>query len=210
MDKNWLIRTKSNHILGPVSKEKALELFNNGSIKPDDELCSANGFWFFIREEEMVEKYLKGNETQGFNPISEAKDVLTQSEVKHTLDQSQDEITMVGNNVSMAKLRQKETAKEEGLAEVTPIRSEGASEGQPKKKSKPTPVEKVPRVKKVHKKQSIFQYLFIIGFIVLFCLVYFRKHFIRSIFTPATKASSLFIPNAFAQDEGQLAKKKSC
>jgi len=70
MDKNWLIRTKSNHILGPVSKEKVLELYHNGSIKPDDEVCTGNGYWFFIREEELVEKYLLGSEIQGFNPIS--------------------------------------------------------------------------------------------------------------------------------------------
>jgi hypothetical protein len=75
MDKNWLIRTKSNHILGPISKEKVLELYNNGSIKSEDEVCSGNGFWFFIREEEMVEQYLKGDEIQAFNPVSEAKDV---------------------------------------------------------------------------------------------------------------------------------------
>ena len=55
MGKNWLIRTKSNHILGPVSKDKVVELYQNGSIKPDDEICSGNGYWFFIRESELVD-----------------------------------------------------------------------------------------------------------------------------------------------------------
>ncbi len=75
MEKNWLIRTKSNHILGPISKEKVLELYNNGSIKQDDEICSGNGYWFYVREDDLVAKYLLGKETQSFNPISEAKDV---------------------------------------------------------------------------------------------------------------------------------------
>ena len=71
MDKNWLIRTKSNHILGPVSKEKVLELYHNGSIQPDDEVCSGNGYWFYIREKDLVERFLLGSELQGFNPLSE-------------------------------------------------------------------------------------------------------------------------------------------
>jgi hypothetical protein len=72
IEKNWLIRTKSNHILGPVSKEKVLELYNNGSIKQDDEICSGNGYWFFVREDELVSRFLLGKEVQSFNPISEA------------------------------------------------------------------------------------------------------------------------------------------
>jgi hypothetical protein len=74
MDKNWLIRTKNNHILGPISKEKVLELYHNGSVKAEDEICSGNGYWFFVREKELVEKYLLGDALQSFNPVSEADD----------------------------------------------------------------------------------------------------------------------------------------
>ena len=106
MDKNWLIRTKSNHILGPISKEKVLELYNNGSIKPDDEVCSGNGYWFFIREDDMVDRFLVGTEPQGFNPISEAKDVLTtpSQPSSRMSGATTDDITMVGGlNISMLK-----------------------------------------------------------------------------------------------------------
>ncbi len=96
MDKNWLIRTKSNHILGPVSKEKVLELYNNSSIKADDELCAGNGYWFFVRETELVEKYLLGEEVQGFNPISEAKDVIVSPD-KHANTGERNDITVIGN-----------------------------------------------------------------------------------------------------------------
>lgn len=71
--KNWLIRTKSNYLLGPVSREKLVQLVESGSIAPDDEICSGNGFWFFIKERDYLEKYLlQSSEVQGFNPVSEA------------------------------------------------------------------------------------------------------------------------------------------
>lgn len=77
MEKNWLIRTKSNHILGPISKTKLKELLGNDSLKSEDEICSGNGFWMFVREKELVEKYVYGEEVQPFNPVSEAENVLT-------------------------------------------------------------------------------------------------------------------------------------
>jgi len=79
MEKNWLIRTKNNHILGPVSKGKVKELLENGSIKADDELCSADGYWFFVKETDLVNKYVKGDFIQEFNPVSEADSVLAPS-----------------------------------------------------------------------------------------------------------------------------------
>lgn len=97
MQKNWLIRTKSNHILGPVSKEKVLELYHNGSIRQEDEICSGNGYWFYLREKDQLERYLLGNHKQSFNPISEARDVLTADLDSHQVSQDEpDDITMVG------------------------------------------------------------------------------------------------------------------
>jgi hypothetical protein len=106
MGKNWLIRTKSNHILGPVSKEKVQELYQNGSIKPDDEICSGNGYWFFIRESDLVNKYLMGTTSQTYNPISEAKDVLTlkENEIVEQEAPAKDDITVVGN-LNLGQLR---------------------------------------------------------------------------------------------------------
>src|SRR5688572_15688330 len=75
--KNWLIRTKDFQILGPVSKEKIIELLNNGSFNPQDEVCSGSGYWFFLKEKDLVDKFLFGDEVQPFNPVIEAKDVLT-------------------------------------------------------------------------------------------------------------------------------------
>lgn len=71
MEKNWLIRTKNKHIIGPISREKVLELLENSSIKGEDEVCSGNGFWFFIKETDLVNKYLVNGEQQPFNPVWE-------------------------------------------------------------------------------------------------------------------------------------------
>lgn len=211
MEKNWLIRTKSNHILGPVSKEKALELYNNGSIKGDDELCTGNGYWFYIREDDLIERFLKGNEVQGFNPISEAKDVLTHSNTNvHSLEKSQDENTLVGN-VNLSQLKKKE-----GQGDVTPIRPQSAlshvTDPNPKKKSNQAPVEKIPtppREKKVHKSQSFLQYLVIAGFLILFCLIYFRKNLFQLFGHASEGITSSLISTAHAQEEGADLKKKS-
>lgn len=206
MEKNWLIRTKSNHILGPVSREKVLELYANGSIKPDDEICTGNGFWFYIREEDMIERYLKGTEVQGFNPISEAKDVLTMSTTSHHHNQSQDEITLIGN-VNLSQLKKTTPTQPVKLADLSdaPAVSPGQNS---KKKSKLALVDKVPsapREKKSHKPQNFLQYLVIVGFLVLFCVVYFRKNLIKMMF--ASTPSISLISEASAQDLPEPKKK---
>ncbi len=70
--KDWLIRTKSNYILGPVAKEKVLELLEQGTINDDDEICKGNGYWFYLREKDLVSKYLLEDAHQEFNPVTEA------------------------------------------------------------------------------------------------------------------------------------------
>ena len=86
MEKNWLIRTKNNHILGPVSKSKIKELIANGSLKGDDEICSGNGHWLFVREKELLDKYVHGDFLQDFNPVSEAATVVANKTNESILD----------------------------------------------------------------------------------------------------------------------------
>lgn len=76
-NKNWLIRTKNKQILGPATKEKVIELIEKGSLTGDDEIACGNGYWFWVREGDLLERYLYGDLPQTFNPISEAQDVLT-------------------------------------------------------------------------------------------------------------------------------------
>lgn len=204
MEKNWLIRTKSNHILGPVSKEKVLELYRNGTIKPDDEICSGNGYWFFIREEELVDKYLLGSEVQSFNPISEAKDVLTAGEERPT--QKDEDITMVGS-INTSLLNQVNEKPQQPIVTESAASEENTP---PKKKSRiKAPVGKsVVRNKKVMKKQNYLQYIGIFCFLILFLLVYFRKNIIRSLFQGEITLTSFVLSSAHAQDD-LVSKKKS-
>lgn len=207
MDKNWLIRTKSNHILGPISKEKVLELYQNGSIKPDDEVASGNGFWFFVREDDMVQKYLIGNAVQGFNPISEAKDVLTGQGLGPSVEP--DDITLVnGINISMldeapANPPEAPQAKPQPLPEVTEapvveIKKKNNSEVKPKASNSASQMHKKPL-----KKQSYLKYLGYLGFVLLFLLIYFRKTIIQTLFQGEITFSSpiTLIDSAHAQEE---------
>ena len=83
MEKNWVIRTIEKKILGPTTRQKVLELLEKGSLREEDEICSGNGYWFFARERELVEKYLIQGTAQSFNPISEAKNVVVVAAGSH-------------------------------------------------------------------------------------------------------------------------------
>lgn len=203
MGKNWLIRTKSNHILGPVSKEKVLELYSNGSIKPDDEICSGNGYWFYIRESELVDKYLKGNSTQSFNPISEAKDVLTSPVPEFDQEDEEprdlDDITRVGG-INLKEVNEAAAPSAKEAAPEAPQKKKLKSESQVKQSD-------ISHNKKKPKPQNWFKYLGIAIFVVLFMIIYFRKSILRSFFNSSVM-SSLILSNAHAQDENPEKKKR--
>lgn len=76
-ERNWLIRTTQNQILGPVAKAKVIEFLEKGALGLNDEVTSGNGYWFSLKEKDLVEKFLYGDVPQGYNPISESKSVLS-------------------------------------------------------------------------------------------------------------------------------------
>lgn len=110
MNKTWLIRTKNNHILGPVSRDKILTLLENKTLNLEDELCSGNGYWFSVKEEDLVQKYIHNQIIQSYNPISEAPTVLC---VKELEDDSQmtppiDHVTQVRSLVDLLGQNEKD------------------------------------------------------------------------------------------------------
>jgi hypothetical protein len=208
MEKNWLIRTKSNHILGPISKDKLRELYRNGSIKPDDEVCAGNGFWFFVRENEFVEKYLLGDQVQGFNPVSEAKDTIEINQ------QTDDDITLVGK-ISLNQLNKPEKNIEFKdpleLSQEVPSLLPGENEIEIKKKVNSKKKEHFSisngikstdsKAKKNEIKQNFLKWLGILGFIILVSLIYFRKRIIRNFIETSSRSQQLeIISSASAQD----------
>jgi hypothetical protein len=218
MEKNWLIRTKSNHILGPISKEKVLELYHNGSIKADDEVCTGNGYWFFIREDDLVQRYLLGNETQNFNPISEAKDVLTASATEDASERPvEDDVTLIGG-IDLSMLN----APVESSAALTPEKETDIPEPQlvktvPTENKKKLKIENQPSLsvsppgpkKKPLKKQNYLQYIVVLGFALLFLMIYFRKTIIRHIFQGEVSSRQFNLFNAAYAQESSPEKKKS-
>lgn len=211
MEKNWLIRTKSNHILGPISKEKVIELYGNGSIKADDEVCSGNGFWFFIREDDMVERFLIGNETQSFNPISEAKDVLTTGHAPGHEERVPDDITRVGG-INLDDFKASQNPPEAKKSTPLSIVSEPGSEVKKKVKSD-SPLKTSTNLKSLPNKklakQPYLQYLIYLGFFLLVSVLYFRKNIIRHLFESSSSGTSFsLIQEVYAQD-GIPEKKKS-
>lgn len=220
MDKNWLIRTKSNHILGPVSKEKVTELFQNGSLKANDEICTGNGFWFYIREEDMIERFLLGNEKQSFNPLSEAKDVLTcETPANEVVAQTPADMTMVGGfNISSLN----ESENEESSSSLQ-ARDESISADVPEKKSEKKHSldeekkknNKLRTVKKIKTKATVpstkhtyLKYVFVLSILLLLALTYYRKFVIKFLFDGEMTRISLISP-VYAQGELSEIKKKS-
>lgn len=234
MIKNWLIRTKNNHILGPVSREKIRELISNGSIKGDDEICSGNGYWIHVREQDLIAKFVMGDEPQPFNPVQEAEPVFalspdrddleypeTEDKLPHNQDLeypdqegSQTDATKIG--LSLADL---EGGLSSGDMDLDPDASS-------KKKSMMTAKAKlsddvpIPKLKKRHqtsvskkqvKRQTIFE-----GKNLIFLLIFFlsvaiylfinRSQFIKEVIDHSSTFSVL--PSAQAQTISAAEKKK--
>lgn len=108
----WLIRTKQNKILGPVSKHKIIDLIAKGTLTPEDEVCSGNGYWFWVKEKELLDKYIYGDIPQDFNPVSEASTIialqgnsleLEPSKAHESNKESKTNATMVMQNPFAAK-----------------------------------------------------------------------------------------------------------
>lgn len=107
-DRNWLIRTAQKQILGPVTKQKVIDFVQKGALSPSDEICSGNGYWFHIREQDLLEKYLLGDIPQSYNPISESKTVLARKDAK---DQTTSMNANPANITQVIKLKDLEQTK---------------------------------------------------------------------------------------------------
>lgn len=235
MVKNWLIRTKNNHILGPVSKEKIRELISNGSIKGDDEICSGNGYWIHIREQDLVAKYILAEEAQPFNPVQEAEPVFALSPDKDDLDypesedllpkssdleypepmNSQTDSTQIG--VSMADYQQDLSS---GDMDLTPDSQVQKKKKMNKKKTLahevPIPTMKKrefsPSVRKAIKRNPVFEgknliFLLVLFFAIAVYLFINRSTVIKEVINYTSKLT--LVSSAQAQTISSSSKKKT-
>jgi hypothetical protein len=221
MEKSWLIRTQNNHLLGPVSLKKIRELLEKGSLKSEDEISCGNGYWFFIREEELISKYINNEIPQGFNPVSEADSVLTAVTVEDEKEciipeeedlEYPDDVTQVGSKEDiLAQLKRETIVPEENDKEES-------FEDNPRSVKLPTKPNIEHKVKSIHrsskksqaKKSFLNQNLLLIaiGILFLFALAgfYFRKQLIKE-FIEANIQIHLVSPS-YAQVIPESVKKK--
>src|SRR6476620_100587 len=57
-EEHWLVRTAENVIAGPYNKDQIRDLIRDGQLKLPDEVCAANGHWFYLHEHEEVAQHL--------------------------------------------------------------------------------------------------------------------------------------------------------
>lgn len=219
MDKNWLIRTKSCHILGPVSRDKVIELFKNGSIKPEDEICSGNGHWIWLRETDLVERYLLIAEKQSFNPISEAPTLF--GDLPTNATEYSDDITLITGRTQLEPAESSSTMAKPADRPATPakvesihkpVKREYVSAGIPVSPGKSAPkrraVDDVRPVKVLRPRGLVsdrtFMIVSLLALMALAVIFYYRKRIINEF---AQAAFSVIIPQAVAQDS--VIKKKT-
>ncbi len=54
----WMIRKRSNHLIGPLARDQVVEMVEKGHLDSEDELCPENGYWFSLHEVAEVRKQL--------------------------------------------------------------------------------------------------------------------------------------------------------
>lgn len=56
-NRTWMIRHPNRMFSRPVSEADLFELFESGELKPQDEICPANGYWFLLSDVVEMRKH---------------------------------------------------------------------------------------------------------------------------------------------------------
>src|SRR4051794_25276443 len=54
----WLVRTSTNRIEGPYTRDQVVGMIREGKLGPQDEVCQANQYWIYLHEQHEVQKQL--------------------------------------------------------------------------------------------------------------------------------------------------------
>ncbi len=192
--KKWLIRTKSNHILGPLSKEKLCTLYNNGSLKNEDEVCSGNGYWFSLKEKELVSKYILGHQEQDFDPLNRPQ------EKEQTQVANLEDLGFRQSAVTDDKLPSQDDLEYPTHEPVPSLKLDVKTPQRPPKKSSPIAFDQPQRNDRYLNAVLVLLILLALGALV------YRRFLVKDFFN----VSSLLIPEVQAQTlSAPLAQKKS-
>ena len=212
--KNWLIRTKNLHILGPVTKEKVKELYTNGSIKGEDEVSSGNGYWFYVKENDLIDRFLLSDEKQSFNPVKEAADILTAAVLDESdiLIPEDSDLEYPDLSLSDDEELEEEDEEPDSGSNVIPINASNIAKAEKRagqveniKINPPIHRDEIKRDKSYElnaPKKSILTSNFLFTLIVAFLLVLITLFYFRSALINNLKDTSNFsiISNTYAQD----------
>ncbi|OFZ39117.1 MAG: hypothetical protein A2385_08065 [Bdellovibrionales bacterium RIFOXYB1_FULL_39_21] len=88
-----------------MSRDKIVSLVEKNALGEEDELCSGNGFWFQVRDNEMIDKHLIGAALQDFNRISESVSVLTSPPSDAQIKSSSEKVSKVLENTVVTNLK---------------------------------------------------------------------------------------------------------
>ncbi len=81
----WLIRTARNEISLPTPETDLKKLIISGKLTHRDEVCRANGYWFFLHESDEVQKHLGIEISPELLTIPNTDDDLTATEIEKSL-----------------------------------------------------------------------------------------------------------------------------
>lgn len=136
----WLIRTADNLVAGPYSRDQVRQLIRDGQLGLDDEVCPANGYWFFLHERDEVRDLLavevpkaggSGDDeedteteivvsTEGRAPLSAepSSDAVALPELESTPELTPEEQTAILSNAALRRFQPKK--KEQPLRRPMP------------------------------------------------------------------------------------------
>lgn len=81
----WLIRTSTNRISRPLTRQQVCELIEKGQLHSNDEVCHANHYWFYLNEHEEIKNQLGIQMTKElFRGAEEETETATEFELEDT------------------------------------------------------------------------------------------------------------------------------
>lgn len=75
-NRTWLIRYANNSYSRPMPESELKKLFSSGEMKPQDEICPGNGYWFSLQDVNEMKKHFG---TMSFDGLfKKVKEEITQ------------------------------------------------------------------------------------------------------------------------------------
>ena len=81
-NRTWLIRYPNLTFSRPISESEMLKIFTTGEMKPQNEICPSNGYWFSLQDVKEMRKHFGNISMDGL--FKKVKDDVTQERIEVT------------------------------------------------------------------------------------------------------------------------------